>query len=35
MNTETSKTNEPNKFSYYFTDKLNLRDPNKNTALLI
>ena len=30
MNTENSKTNE----SYYFTDKLNLKNPNKNSALV-
>ena len=30
MITENSKTNESNKFSFYFTDKLNLKDPNKN-----
>ena len=29
MITENSKTNESNKFSFYFTDKLNLKDPNK------
>ena len=33
MNTANSKTNEANKFVYYFTDKLNLKNPNKNTAL--
>ena len=32
MNTENSKTNESNKFFYYFTNKLNL-NPNKNIAL--
>ena len=34
MNTGNSKTNESNKFSYYFTDKLNLKNPNKNIALI-
>ena len=33
MNTLNSKTNESNKFIYHFTDKLNLRNPNKNMAL--
>ena len=33
MNTLNSKTNEPNKFTYEFTDKLNLKNPNKNMAL--
>ena len=33
MNTLNSKTNESNKFMYQFTDKLNLKNPNKNTAL--
>ena len=28
-----SKTNESNKFNYQFTDKLNLKNPNKNMAL--
>ena len=28
-----SKTNESNKFMYQFTDKLNLKNPNKNMAL--
>ena len=32
MNTENSKRNESNKFSYNFTDKLNLKNPNKNSA---
>ena len=30
MNTLNSKTNESNKFMDQFTDKLNLRNPNKN-----
>ena len=34
MNTENSKTNEAKKFSYYFTDKLNLKNVNKNIALV-
>ena len=33
MDTENSKINECDKFSYYFTDKLNLKNPNKNIAL--
>ena len=33
MNTENSKTNESNKFIDQFTDKLNLKNPNKNMAL--
>ena len=33
MNTLNSKTNESNKFIYQFTDKLNLRNANKNVAL--
>ena len=33
MNTLNSKTNESNKFMSQFTDKLNLKNPNKNTAL--
>ena len=33
MNTLNSKTNESNKFIYQFTDKLNLKNPNKNVAL--
>ena len=32
MNTENSNTNESNKFFYGFTDKLNLKNPNKNIA---
>ena len=35
MNTENSKKNEPNKFIYQFTDKLNLKTPNnKNIGLV-
>ena len=33
LNTLYSKTNESNKFIYQFTDKLNLKNPNKNMAL--
>ena len=33
MNTSNNKTNESNKFLYQFTDKLNLKNPNKNMAL--
>ena len=34
MNTKNSKTNGSNKFSYQFTDKLNLTNPNKNIGLV-
>ena len=34
MNTLNSKTDESNKFMYQFTDKLNLKNPNKNIANL-
>ena len=33
INTLNSKTNESNRFMYQFTDKLNLKNPNKNIAL--
>ena len=33
MNTLDSKTNASNKFIYQLTDKLNLKNPNKNIAL--
>ena len=33
MNTEGSNANKPHKFRLTLADKLNLRDPNKNTAL--
>ena len=33
MNTKNSKTNEPYRFKYNLIDKLDLRNPNKNTAL--
>ena len=34
MNTENSKTRESNKFIYYFTKKINLKNPNKNISLV-
>ena len=33
MNTENSKTNEPHKISWSLSDKLNVKNPNKNIAL--
>ena len=33
VNTENSKTNEPQKFRLTLTNKLNLKDPNKNMEL--
>ena len=33
MNTENSKTNEPHKCRLSLSDKLNLKNPNKNIAL--
>ena len=33
MNTLNSKTNESNRFIYQFTDKLNLKNSNKNMTL--
>ena len=33
MNTENSRTSEPHKFKLDLTDKLNLKNPNKNMAL--
>ena len=33
MNTANSKTKHSNKFVYNFTDKLTLKNPNKNIAL--
>ena len=33
MNTLNSKINESNEFIFQFTDKLNLKSPNKNMAL--
>ena len=35
MNTKNSKTNESNKFIYRFTDKLNLKTPNKKYIGLV
>ena len=35
MNTENSKTNESNKFIYQFTDKPNLKTPNKKNIGLV
>ena len=32
MNTENSKTNEPHKFRLSLSNKLNLKNPNKNIA---
>ena len=32
-NTLNSKTNESNRFAYQFTDKLNLKNRNKNIEL--
>ena len=34
MNTENSKTNESHRFKLDLTDKLNLKNPNKNMALV-
>ena len=33
MNTLNSNADESNKFIYQFTDKMNLKNPNKNMAL--
>ena len=33
MNTLNSTTNESSRFIYQFTDRVNLENPNKNTAL--
>ena len=33
MNTENSKTNKPHRFKLGWTDKLNLKNPNRNMAL--
>ena len=33
MNTENSKTSDPHRFKLHLTDKLNLKNPNKNMAL--
>ena len=34
INTENSTTSESNKFMYQFTDKLNLKNPNKNIGMV-
>ena len=34
MNTKNSKTNEPHRFKYDLTDKLDLKNLNKNMALV-
>ena len=34
MNNENSKTNESNKFIYEITDKLNLKNPNKDITVV-
>ena len=34
MNIENSKTNEPHRFKLDLADKLNLKSPNKNIALV-
>ena len=34
MNTENNKTNKPHRFKLDLTDKLNLKNPNKNMALV-
>ena len=34
MNTENSKTNEPHRFKLDLADKLNLKNPKKNIALV-
>ena len=34
MNSKNSKTNEPNRFKYDLIDKLDLKNPNKNMALV-
>ena len=34
MNSKNSKTNESNKFIYQFSDKRNLKIPNKNIRLV-
>ena len=33
MNKENSKTSEPHRFKLHLTDKLNLKNPNKNMAV--
>ena len=34
MNSKNSKTNESNRFNYDLIDKLDLKNPNKNMALV-
>ena len=34
MNRENSKTNEPHRFKLHLADKLNLKNPKKNIALV-
>ena len=34
MNTKNSKTSEPHRYKLDLTDKLNLKNPNKNMALV-
>ena len=34
MNSNNSKTSEPNRFKYDLIDKLDLKNPNKNMALV-
>ena len=34
MNTKNSETNEPNRFKYDLIEKLDLKNPNKNMALV-
>ena len=34
MNTENSETNEPHRFKLDLADKINLKNPNKNIALV-
>ena len=34
MKTENNKSNEPHRFKLSLTNKLNLKDPNKNIALV-
>ena len=33
MNSKNSTTNKPKRFNYDLTDKLDLKNPNKNLAL--
>ena len=35
MDTENSKTNEAHRFKLDLTDKLNLKNPDKNMALVV